>query len=158
MDSYGSNTSGNRREFTDRTDLGNNQFDSTTGRSGYGQGQDQFSSGTTAGGFESGRRDRFDDTTTGMGNNSSLGSSGNTGRMGMGDSTTYGSDSRTTGTLGNSGYSDRSEFDNGMGGKPTMGDKLKGGVEQIAGKVMNKPAMETRGQERKMGEFERSEF
>ncbi|KAJ7067820.1 hypothetical protein C8F01DRAFT_1115836 [Mycena amicta] len=173
MDSYGSNNNNNNGRDFERTDrnftgTGNDQFDTTfAGRSGYNQ-PDQFGSSNTTdtgAGFESSRR--FDDNSNsgmGMGTGTGAGigdSTYSSSTTGMGDS--YGSTG--TGTGMNDGFNDtsnRTDFDGGrttgMGGKPTMGDKLKGGAEKLAGKVTNNPGMQERGQERKMGEFERNDY
>ncbi|KAJ7473242.1 hypothetical protein FB451DRAFT_1558521 [Mycena latifolia] len=43
-------------------------------------------------------------------------------------------------------------------GKASMGDKLRGGAEKIAGKMVGNPGLQERGQERKMGEYQQNDF
>jgi len=40
-----------------------------------------------------------------------------------------------------------------QGGKPSLGDRMKGGVEKMAGKVMRDPHLEVKGEQRKTGQF-----
>ncbi|KAF7331676.1 Carbohydrate esterase family 4 protein [Mycena kentingensis (nom. inval.)] len=166
MDSFGNN---DRRDFerADRErDFGSSdQFDSSTRSTGGYNNTSEFDSSNSGSGFES-RRDRFDDNTNpgmGMGTGAGTDSSFRSGAMNdssYGSSTTadtFGTSNTGSYGTGNDFNNDRStEYDNnefGRGSKPTMGDKLKGGAEKLAGQMLNKPGLEERGQERKMGEF-----
>ncbi|KAF8207948.1 hypothetical protein K438DRAFT_1814681 [Mycena galopus ATCC 62051] len=51
------------------------------------------------------------------------------------------------------------EFGSGNSGqKASMGDKLKGGAEKLAGKITGNTNMQERGQERKAGDFDQNNF
>ncbi|KAJ7276886.1 hypothetical protein C8J57DRAFT_1504722 [Mycena rebaudengoi] len=73
-----------------------------------------------------------------------------TGGYGAGNTTSssneYGSGNQySTGSSSNE-YGDTS---NNSGGKPSVGDKIKGGAEELVGKVTKNPEMIERGQQRK---------
>ncbi|KAF8835381.1 hypothetical protein BDN67DRAFT_975323 [Paxillus ammoniavirescens] len=40
-----------------------------------------------------------------------------------------------------------------QGGKPSLGEKVKGGVEKMAGKVIRDPRREVKGEQRQTGQF-----
>ncbi|KAJ6566814.1 hypothetical protein B0H19DRAFT_1067092 [Mycena capillaripes] len=180
MDSYDNNVNTNSVYGTDGTDSTRRDMGgdfNNTGSTGLGNNQnDRFESSNTSGGY--GQQDRFDNTGsntgTGMtGSNMGTGMTGSNMGTGMNDSS-FGSTQRTDdlstggtgyGTGGDFGSSNRDEFGTGNRdefeghGKPSMGDKIKGGAEKLAGKMTGNTGMQERGQERKMGEFERnSEF
>jgi len=175
MDSYDNNMNTNAVYGTEETRRTGGNFDNT-GSTGTGQ-TDRFDSSNTSGGY--GQQDRFDNTGSNMGggvgggmtgsnmgtgmNDSSLGtartddlSSQGAGYGGTkGDEFSAGRNEFSSGNRDEFGSGNRTEFD---GNKPTMGDKVKGGAEKLAGKVMGNAGMQERGQERKMGEFERNDF
>ncbi|KAJ7846695.1 hypothetical protein B0H14DRAFT_2771334 [Mycena olivaceomarginata] len=171
MDSYESGMNTNAAYGADETRRTDDNFDNNSGMrsnpmrsTGMGQ-NDRFESSNTSGGY--GQQDRFENTGSntmgggmggGMNNDSSLGgnrtddlSSGGAGYGGM-------NNDEFTNTAGRDEFSagNRDEFGTGNRehGKASMGDKVKGGAEKLAGKVMGNPGMQERGQERKMGEFE----
>ncbi|KAJ7181364.1 hypothetical protein C8R43DRAFT_1229288 [Mycena crocata] len=170
-------------EYDRDTGRSGGDHDNNTGSAGFGNTQpDRFDSNTnTSGGYGQERSGRLDTNTnsnmdTGM--NNSLNSSSNTGSgmnsdIGMNDSS-FGSSrmdntpSRTdnfSSESGNYGGMQRNEFDSTSNnrnefdgttttGKVSMGDKLKGGAEKMAGKMTGNAGFQERGQERKMGELD----
>ncbi|KAJ6583938.1 hypothetical protein DFH09DRAFT_1275006 [Mycena vulgaris] len=151
----------------DNTDFGRDSgrtggdYDNNTGSTGFGNTQgDQFTSSNTSGGYA---RDSYNTTdSTNMGSNMGSNTSSNMGSN-MNDSS-FGSLQRTDEFSSGGdqfGSNDRSEFNGntmGRSGKVPMGDKVKGGAEKLAGKVMGNTGMQERGQERKMGELENNNF
>jgi len=145
---YGSSDNSYGRDNTTTTGYGNNDS--------YGSKapttRDEYNSGT---GLQRNAGDNYSSTNTGSGVTG-------TGATGTG----YGNDrfddnNRTTGTdsYGSGrdtyGSSDRDNFDsNTTGNKPSMGDKVKGTVEVMTGKLTGNHAKVETGRERKAGEFD----
>ncbi|KAJ6492020.1 hypothetical protein C8R45DRAFT_990218 [Mycena sanguinolenta] len=178
MDSYDQNVNTNSVYGTEGTQTGGD-FNNTTG---MGQTGGFDSTTTTGGGY--GQQDRFDNTTsntgTGMGGGMSTGMGGDVGTGmggGMGTGMGTGMNEQSFGTnrtddlaqtqgAGYGGNTGADDFNSGNAdqygsthGKATMGDKIKGGAEKLAGKVMGNTGMQERGQERKAGDFEqRNDF
>ncbi|KAF7358893.1 hypothetical protein MSAN_01229600 [Mycena sanguinolenta] len=164
MDSYDTNVNTNSEYSTESTRAGGD-FNNTTGMRQTGG----FDSTSTTGGY--GQQDRFDNTGSNMG--TGMGGGVDTG-MGTGmNEQPFGTNrtddlaqSQSAGYGGNAFSTGGDDFNSGnrdefgsTHGKATTGDKIKGGAEKLAGKVMGNAAMQERGQERKAGDFEqRSDF
>jgi len=69
--------------------------------------------------------------------------------FGAQDRDTYGRGTNATGAGDDYNTTDRNE----TGHKPTMGEKIKGTMETVQGKITKKPELVERGQERKAGEL-----
>ncbi|KAJ7133564.1 hypothetical protein C8R44DRAFT_849608 [Mycena epipterygia] len=138
------------------TQSGGDQFDPSTNLGGYGQDGNMSANNMNSSSMGYGQDSNMNSGMNSSMNSSSFGTSSRTddldsgvtgGGVMQGDQ--FGSTGRTT------------DFDNGntgRSGKVPMGDKLKGGAEKLAGKVMGNSGMQERGQERKMGEFENNDF
>ncbi|KAJ6467521.1 hypothetical protein C8R47DRAFT_813524 [Mycena vitilis] len=161
MDSYNDNVNTNSVYGTD----GTRGAATEAGYTGSGQ-TDRFDNSNTSGGY--GQQNRFDNSGS-AGANAGGNVTGAGITSGMSDMSTARTDdlSSTTGGYGgqnfdtdrdNFGTGNRDEFGAETHGKPSMGDKLKGGAEKLAGKVTGNAGMQERGQERKMGDNERTDF
>ncbi|KAJ6585445.1 hypothetical protein B0H19DRAFT_1109697 [Mycena capillaripes] len=125
--------------------------------------------GNTGGGFDTGSAGGYGTSgntasnfgTSAMDDNSGPGNTGGRFDVGSGaDTTGYGSGNTTSTNEYGAGTTGTTTSSNEYGatsanssGKPTMGDKVKGGAEKLIGKVTKNPDMVERGQERKQGEF-----
>lgn len=139
------------------TQGGGAQFDPATNAGGYGQDGDMSSNNMNSSSMGYGQDSNMNSGMNSGMNNSSFGTSRRTDDL---DSGVTGGGAMQGDQFGSTGRT--TDFDNdnttGRSGKVPMGDKLKGGAEKLAGKVMGNSGMQERGQERKMGEFENNDF
>jgi hypothetical protein len=86
---------------------------------------------------------RVDHSTGGSGNTTSADNWDNSNQSGQ----NFGRD-----TTGNQGQFDQgNDFASNQTSKPSMGERVMGGLEKVAGKMTRNEAMQERGQERKEG-------
>ncbi|CAK5272053.1 unnamed protein product [Mycena citricolor] len=143
--------------------LMDSDLDSSNRRTGGGltsdmdrQQQSRFDNTSSDLGSDTRRMDDLDrnqNTTSGLGGNTRSGLGGNNSGLGgntsgLGGNNQYDTTSNTTGSQW-----DNNTTTSGLN-KPTMGDKVKGTAEKLAGKVTGNAGMQERGQERKLGEFD----
>ncbi|CAE6508895.1 unnamed protein product [Rhizoctonia solani] len=128
---YGSSNTGDNYDSTDRT-RGND----------LNTRADEHGSSNTSSGYS---KDAYGSTTgtTGTGTYGNP----NTENFGNTDRNTYGRGTNATGT-------DDFNTDRGNDHKPTLGEKVKGTMETIHGKVTKNPELIERGQERKAGNLD----
>jgi len=161
-DTFSSNRNDNTASLGTGRTTGTDQFSGTQGNLGT---SDYPSSHTTdnygtAGGID--RADRFGSGTTGTGAGvtTGLGSSHTHDRDNYGSSNTtsgtgYGANTRTGGTGYSNDNTDEYDRSNTTGQtKPSMGDKIKGGLETMVGKATKNPEMTERGVDRKTGNLD----
>ncbi|KAG6902618.1 hypothetical protein C0995_014224 [Termitomyces sp. Mi166 len=166
FDNYNSNSASTGFGNTNQYGQGQNLDDQNIGNQPYGQSKiggnqgSNWSSGNTdnsqfgSHGLDHGAssgRDNFGSSVS-----DSYGSNTGTGGIGSGLGSTgdsYGSDPRNQGI----GYgSDQSGIGQQQGHKPSMGDKMRGGLEKGIGKMAGKPDLVEKGQERSTGQFDSS--
>ncbi|KAK7036171.1 hypothetical protein R3P38DRAFT_2910889 [Favolaschia claudopus] len=131
------------------------RFDNTGSNMGSTMGGNTASSGM-GGGLTGGMRSGMTDTSYGgsTGTRTDDLSQGTGAGLGRNEYDNSSSTGRNT-DFGGDNFESRNrerEFDSSHN-KPSMGDKLKGGAEQLAGKMTGNAGLQERGQERKMGEF-----
>ncbi|KAF7791468.1 hypothetical protein EIP86_002484 [Pleurotus ostreatoroseus] len=133
------NNFGAQQGFQDQSGLGSQSgYDTQGGIQGNTTDANTFGTG---GDFGNTGRQRGDDWNQGTQQQSWDNSGAQTGTGGFNDD--YGN----TGTGGQTGQQ-----------KPSMGDKVMGGMEKLAGKVTRNEGMVERGQERKEGDFDRPNY
>ncbi|KAJ6537253.1 hypothetical protein DFH09DRAFT_1178332 [Mycena vulgaris] len=181
MASFDLPSGNNNNEFGRDTGRSGGDYDNNSGSTGFGNTQsDRVESSNTSGGYgqdhsENARSnmdgtndsaftsERTMDSIPSEGRNSDTNELGSTGRSEFDSSNRNEFDSSNRNESDSSnrnefGSSNRNEFDGERTGKVSMGDKLKGGAEKLAGKMTGNAGLQERGQERKMGEYEQNNF